>query len=258
VFPEKRRPADLSAPRYLDESAIETPSLALADAARETLRMGDFVETMLRQVMVAIMTNNRQLAAEISRMDNGVDRLDEAIRLYLTKLTRDSLDEPEGHRAMQIISFAINLEHIGDIIDKNLCELAVKKAKGDLQFSSEGASELATFHKQVLESLRLALGVFMSGDVSGARVLLLEKTRLRNAERSAADRHLARLRAGRPESMETTSLHLDVLSNLKRIHSHICSAAYPVLEAAGEPSSVLSSDRDAISLQVTDASPSDE
>jgi phosphate:Na+ symporter len=232
VFPENRRPADPSAPRYLDESAIETPSLALANAARETLRMGDFVETMLRQVMVAIMTNNKHLAVEVSRTDNAVDRLDEAIRLYLTKLTRDSLNDPEGHRAMQIISFAINLEHIGDIIDRNLSELALKKAKGNLQFSSEGAAEIAAFHKQVLDNLGLALGVFMSGDVSAAQTLLSEKARLRDAERAAAEHHLARLREGRPESMETTSLHLDVLRDLKRIHSHICSVAYPVLEAA--------------------------
>jgi phosphate:Na+ symporter len=204
--------------------------LALANAARETLRMGDLVETMLRQVMVAIMTNNRPLALEVSRMDNAVDRLDEAIRLYLTKLTRNSLEEPEGHRAMQIISFAINLEHIGDIIDKNLSELALKKAKGNLQFSSEGATEIAAFHKQVLDNLGLAPGVFISGDISGAEALLSEKARLRDAERAAAEHHLARLREGRPESMETTSLHLDVLRDLKRIHSHVCSVAYPVLE----------------------------
>jgi phosphate:Na+ symporter len=234
LFPENRPPADLSAPRYLDESALETPSLALVNAARETLRMGDLVETMLRQVMVAIMMNDRQLAAEVSHMDNAVDRLDEAIRLYLTKLTRGSLDEPEGHRAMQVISFAINLEHIGDIIDKNLCELALKKAKSNLQFSSEGAMEIASFHKQVLESLGLALGVFMSGDAPGGQVLLSEKSRLRDAERSAREHHLARLREGRPESIETTSLHLDVLRDLKRVHSHICSVAYPVLEAAHE------------------------
>jgi phosphate:Na+ symporter len=236
VFPERKHAADPAAPRYLDESALETPSLALANAARETLRMGDLVETMLRQVMVAIMTNNRQLAVEVSRMDDAVDRLDEAIRLYLTELTRGSLDEAEGHRAMQIISFAINLEHAGDIIDKNLSELALKKAKGNLQFSSDGAREISTFHKQVLESLGLAYGVFMSGDVSGAEALLAEKTRLRDAERSAAEHHLARLREGLPESMETTSLHLDVLRDLKRIHSHVCSVAYPVLEATGESS----------------------
>jgi phosphate:Na+ symporter len=256
VFPENKRPVDLSAPRYLDQSALETPSLALANAARETLRMGDLVETMLRQVMVAVMTNDRRLAVEVSRMDDGADRLDEAIRFYLTKLTRDSLDEPEGHRAMQILSFSINLEHIGDIIDKNLCELAVKKAKGNLQFSSEGAGEIAAFHRQVLESFGLALGVFMSGDASGARVLLSEKTRLRDAERSAAEHHLARLREGRPESMETTSVHLDVLRDLKRIHSHICSVAYPVLEATGEPLDVPAPDHAAISLPADDAKPS--
>jgi phosphate:Na+ symporter len=237
ALPDNKRSVDPFAPRYLDESALETPSLALANAARETLRMGDVVETMLRQVMVAIMTNNRQLAAEVSRMDNMVDHLDEAIRIYLIKLTRGSLDEREGSRAMEIISFAINLEHAGDILDKNLCELAAKKTKRNLQFSDEGTAELAAFHKQILESLGIAFGVFMSGDAAQAQHLLAEKSRLRNAERSAAEHHLARLREGRPETMETTSLHLDVLRDLKRIHSHICSVAYPVLEAAGEMSS---------------------
>ena len=123
-FPARRRPPIPTAPRYLDPTALDTPSLALSDAARETLHMGDIVETMLRQVMTALMTNDRALVAEISRMDNAVDRLDEAIKLYVTKLTRDSLDEREARRAMEIISFSINLEHIGDIIDKNLMELA--------------------------------------------------------------------------------------------------------------------------------------
>ena len=133
-------------------------------------------------------------------MDNVVDKLDEAIKLYVTKLTRGSLDEREGHRAMEIISFAINLEHIGDIIDKNLSELAAKKIKRKFQFSAEGAEELAAFHKRIVESLRIALGVFMSGDVNEARKLIAEKAELRNAELAAAERHLERLREGRPET----------------------------------------------------------
>jgi phosphate:Na+ symporter len=88
----------------------------------------------------------------------------------------------------------------------------------------------------------------MSGDAAGAQVLLSEKSRLRNAERSAAEQHLVRLRQGRPESMETTSLHLDVLRDLKRVHSHICSVAYPVLEAAGELSNVPAPDRGELPL----------
>jgi phosphate:Na+ symporter len=234
ILPDRVQNTDPSRPRYLDESALETPSLALADAARETLRMGDHVEVMLRKVMAAIMTNDRALVDQVSRMDNAVDSLDEAIKLYVTKLTRGSLDEREGLRAMEIISFAINLEHMGDIIDKNLSELAAKKAKRRFQFSSEGAEELAAFHKRTMDSLRIAFGVFMSGDVNEARKLLAEKALLRNAELAATERHLDRLREGRPETIETTSLHLDVLRDLRRIHSHICSVAYPVLDAAGE------------------------
>jgi phosphate:Na+ symporter len=234
LLPERVKEADALGPRYLDESALETPSLALADAARETLHMGDHVEIMLRKVMAAMMTNDRALVDQVSEMDNRVDSLDEAIKLYVTKLTRGSLDEREGQRAMEIVSFAINLEHIGDIIDKNLSELATKKIKRRFQFSAEGADELSAFHKRTMDSLRAAFGIFMSGDVNEARKLLAEKTALRSAEIAATERHLDRLREGRPETIETTSLHLDVLRDLRRIHSHICSVAYPVLDAAGE------------------------
>ncbi len=234
ILPEKKQEADASAPRYLDEAALETPPLALANAARETLRMGDTVETMLRDVMNALITNDRALVSNVSRLDNVVDKLNEAIKLYVTKLTRDSLDEREGRRAMEIVSFTINLEHIGDIIDKNLCELAIKKIKRRYQFSAEGAAELTAFHKRVCECLQSAFGIFMTGDVEAAKKLIREKADMRRAELEAADRHLERLRERQPESVETTSLHLDVLADLKRIHSHICSVAYPVLEAAGE------------------------
>jgi PhoU domain len=149
---------------------------------------------------------------------------------HVTKLTRGSLDEREGKRAMEIISFTINLEHIGDIIDKNLSEIAAKKIKRKIDFSTDGAAELAAFHKRILDSLRIAFSVFMSGNVDEARKLISEKTEVRNAELYAAERHFERLRQGLPESIETTSIHLDVLRDLKRIHSHICSVAFPVLE----------------------------
>jgi phosphate:Na+ symporter len=170
----------------------------------------------------------------IERNDDAVDKLHEAIKLYVTRITRESLDDREGSRAMEIIAFAINLEHIGDIIDKNLMELAAKKIKNRLKFSNEGAAELQDFHRRVIENLKLALSVFMSGDVKIARQLVAEKVAIRQAERLASENHLVRLREGLLASIETSSLHLDILRDLKRIHSHICSAAYPVLEAAGE------------------------
>ena len=187
LLPEPAKRADPSAPLYLDETAIDTPSVALACAARETLHMGDVVEDMLRKAMTALMTNDRKLTAEVSRMDNIVDRLDEAIKLYVTKITRGSLDDRDGRRATEIIAFAINLEHIGDIIDKNLMELANKKIKHKYEFSKEGAADLETFHKRIIENLKLAFSVFINDDVKVARTLIEEKTQLRNLELAYAE-----------------------------------------------------------------------
>jgi phosphate:Na+ symporter len=245
-LPDRPQAADPSAPLYLDETALATPSVALACAARETLHIGDIVATMLRQTMTALMTDDRRLVGEISRMDDSVDKLDEAVKLYVTKLTRESLGERDGRRAMEIISFSINLEHVGDIIDKNLMEVAQKKIKRQIVFSKEGAQELEAFHQEVCDNLKLAVSVFMSGDLTIARQLVTEKATLRAAEFAAAENHLARLREGRSESIESSSLHLDILRDLKRIHSHICSVAYPALERAGElqPSRLKDADPD--------------
>jgi phosphate:Na+ symporter len=246
LLPERVKPTDPSTPLYLDETALATPSVALVCAARETLHIGDIIENMLRRTMMALMTDDRKLVAEICRMDDAVDRLDEAVKLYVTKLTRESLNQRDAHRAMEIISFSINLEHVGDIIDKNLMELAAKKIKRKVVFSKEGAAELESFHQEVFDNLKLAFSVFMAGDVKIARQLVTEKATLRATEFAAAESHLARLREGRSESMESSSLHLDILRDLKRIHSHICSVAYPVLERAGElqPSRLKEIDRD--------------
>jgi phosphate:Na+ symporter len=234
LLPAAAASVDPAAPAYLDRAAVNAPSVALTCAARETLHMGDIVEAMLRQSMTALLTDDRKLVGEIERMDDAVDRLHEAIKLYVTEVTREALDAEDGRRAMAIIAFAINLEHIGDIVEMNLMELAAKKIRSKLKFSREGASELEAFHRRVVDNLKLALGVFISGDAKIARRLLEEKVAVREAERVAADNHFARLRQGRAESIETSSLHLDILRDLKRIHSHICSVAYPVLEAAGE------------------------
>jgi phosphate:Na+ symporter len=232
-LPDQPKAADPATPVYLDSSAAGTPAVALVCAAREVLRTGDLIETMLRQAMTALLTNDRKLVAEISRMDDAVDSLNDAVKLYVTRMTRDSLDDRDGFRAMEIVSFSINLEHVGDIIDKNLMDLASKKIRRGITFSKEGEADLVEFHQQVVDSLKLAVGIFMSGDMNIARQLIAAKTQLREREFAAAERYLARLREGTPETIESYSLDLDILRDLKRIHSHLCSAAYPVLERAG-------------------------
>src|SRR5262249_34928297 len=93
LLPDRPKANDPSTPLYLDPSALATPSVAIACAARETLHIGDIVETMLRQARGALLLDDRRLISEICRMDDSVDGLDEAVKLYLTKLTRESLSE---------------------------------------------------------------------------------------------------------------------------------------------------------------------
>ena len=80
LLPARRQGADPSLPLYLDEAVIGTRVVALACAARETLHIDDLVEAMLDQAIIAIMTNDRKLVAQISRSDNAVDRLYEAVK----------------------------------------------------------------------------------------------------------------------------------------------------------------------------------
>lgn len=214
------------------------PSIALSEAMRETLRIVDFVETMLQQVMTALLSNHKESIALVSQADDVVDRLERSVRLYITRLTRENLEESEARRAAEIMSFAINLEHIGDIIDKNLREIAVKKIKQNANFSSEGAIEIEALYQRVLNSLRLSLTVFVTGDAVAARQLLQEKSEIRVSERVATANHLSRLREGRLETLETMSMHVDTLRDLKRIYSHICSIAYSRRERDEEMAAV--------------------
>lgn len=230
------RPAagqDPGRPLHLDESALSDPHLALANAARETLRMADIVEAMLCGVIDAFRTEDRKRVAEISRTDDDVDSLHRAIKLYLMKISRDGFDDEAGCRYSDVLSFAINLEHIGDIIDKNLMELATKRIRFRLTFSPEGTEEIHAMCERLLGNLKLAIAVFMTGDVHSAARLIAEKEVFRELERQASDAHFARLREGRPESIETSALHLDILRDTKRINSHIAAVGYPVLDAAG-------------------------
>src|SRR3546814_8164298 len=100
--------------------------------------MSDIVSRMLDETMTVFTRDDAKLAKAVEHSDDDVDRLHEAIKLYLTELSKHELDEGESRRYVDVLTFTTNLEHIGDIIDKNLMELAQKKIRNKLAFSSEG------------------------------------------------------------------------------------------------------------------------
>jgi phosphate:Na+ symporter len=221
-------------PRFLDRSLLQSPSAALGAAARETLNMGGIIEDMLGKTIILLGADDPALRRQLEADERRVDELNDAIKLYVTELMHEELSDADSRRAIDIITFTTNLEHVGDIIDKNLIELAEKKHRHKLNFSDSGWHDLAAMHARIMDTLQLSLNVFMAGQPDSARELIARKTELRKMELEDTDRHLERLRTGVFESIVTSSIHLDVIRDLKRINSHLVSVAYPVLERAGE------------------------
>ena len=234
ILPDRPREEDESLPRYLDPAAIATPAVALACVARETLRLSDIVQKMLQDTLEALRINNPRLVREIREKESGADSIYEAIKAYLSRLPVQSLDESENRRYMQVMTFSTNLEHIGDIVDKSLMELAMKKIRNQDSFSRQGFAEISDLHTRVMESMQLAQNVFMTGDVKMARKLFEEKALLRSYEMLASESHFKRLSEGVAETIATSSLHLDILRDLRRVNSYISLIAYPILEEANE------------------------
>ena len=220
-------------PRNLDRGALETPALALANAAREALRIGDIVEKMLGGVIDAVRSNDGKLAREVKRMDDQVDDLYTSIKFYLTQISREALDERESRRWAEIMSFNINLEHVGDIVEHIVDDLEAKKISKGRAFSEAGMKEIEELHARLMATLRLALNVFLDGELKGAQMLIAKKAEFRDLELAYSGTHLDRLAWQTPESIETSSLHLDIINDFKRINSHLCAIAYPILEQAG-------------------------
>lgn len=220
-------------PHHLDPSALATPSLAISNAAREALHQADIVETMLLGMLRVIKENDLRLAEDLRKLDDTVDQLYSAIKYYLTKISREALGEEESRRWTDIISFTINMEQIGDIIERILIDIEDKKINKGRNFSDAGMAEICELHARLVDNLRLGMSVFLNGSVRDAQKLLEEKARFRDLERAYAGTHLTRLTDNTVQSIETSSLHLDLISDLKRINSHICSIAYPILDSAG-------------------------
>jgi len=235
LLPARVDPADPSKSMYLDPAARETPVVALGGAAREALRLADVLEAMLGGVRDVLERDDRRRITETRRLAGVLEKLDAGIRVFLTTLDPDAMAESDHKRAAEILAFAINLEHAGDVVDKNLLSLAVRRIKRGLAFSGHERDALLAAVDRVVVNLRAGASVFLTRDVRAARSLAAEKEVFRELEAGATTTHFERLRAARAETAETSELHLDILRDLARVNAHlVAAAAYPVLEGLGE------------------------
>lgn len=218
----------------LDRSVITTPTLALASATRELLRMGELVEQMFRPVMDMFRAGTPEQIAGLRGIDDAVNDTHTGIKLYIAEVNRGALSADEARRGIELTDVAINFEYAGDIVAKNLLVLASERAEKALQFSAEGWRELDEMHARVVENMQLALNVLISNDVASARQLVAEKEHIRAMQRQSHERHLSRLQSGKIESIETSDIHLEAVRAFKEINSLLVATAYPLLTRTGD------------------------
>jgi phosphate:Na+ symporter len=232
LLPARVSADDPSRPRYLDQSALETPPIALAAAAREALRMADTLEAMLGRAAAALASTDRRRIGEVRRLDDVLDRLNTAIKIYLTALDPDDLSDADHRRLSQVLTFATNLEAAGDVVDRDVMGHAAKRLKRGVLLNAEERAEARRLLDRLAATVRAAAAVFMTEDPRSARLLAAEKEAFRELEAAATRAHFAGLRGGKDAA---GGLDPDLLRELKRVNGHlVAAAAYPVLEGQGE------------------------
>ena len=234
LLPDSARDADPGAPQYLEDAALDTASVALANATREVLRMADMVQAMLKGALEVFRHADRKRASETSRVNQSLDRLGIAVRRYLARLGGGGeLNEEDSFRSQEIFTFTINLDYVGDIVANSVMEFSTTRLKQGRPLAAEQLDEIAAMRAEVVESLNLGVAVFLRGDAQVARQLVARKTVISEMETRATERYFQHLRERRGEDDTADDFNMRILRDLKRVHSLIVALAYPILDRPG-------------------------
>jgi phosphate:Na+ symporter len=234
LLPDPVREVDPGMPHYLDEAGLEVANIGLSNAAREVLRMADMFSAMLGRLLQLFHTSAPTCVDDVRRIDQSLDLLSAAIRAYLADIGKEGISDDDADRAQEILLFVINLEHAADILCSSLAQLAMRRVRRGEQFSAFELGNIAPLHDALLESLSLAISVFLREDIATAHQLISRKETVRQLEAHASREHFRQLQEDKNTWAESGDLFQRVLRDYRRVHHHIAALAYPLLERAGE------------------------
>lgn len=217
-------------PRYLDPNLVSSPSIAIGQALRETLRMADIVQSMFTRSINVFRTNEEMERIRIIEEDNKVDTLEEDITRYLVKISEEEVSSETSVKSASLLHIVDEIEHIGDVISKSLMTYAKKKIKGGFVFSKEGFKDIEELAEFSNKTLTMAINALTTLDMKMAREVAERREEGRNLLTKYNDAHLERLRRGLKESIETSTVHLDLISDLERMNFHASNIGVHILE----------------------------
>lgn len=238
IFPNKPELEDKSEfkVKYLEESLVNAPSLALNLAKAEIIRMAVKVQKMVENILTPFIKNEWDILDAITKNEKEIDFLNIRISKYLVKIGQESMPEERVDEVFQLIHCVTELEQIADLVAKRLKPLAKKRLDLNLNFSEDGKQEIENYHLKTVKQISRAIEVLKDVNLEDAKKMEEKYKKYRLMELDLRRTHFDRLRQQVPGSEETSQLHLDLVEALKRISSHATNIARIFLEMKREHS----------------------
>jgi len=237
-LPKQADPNDPGQPLYLDDSAHDVPAVALGNAAREALRMADMLQTLLQYARAGLRRERQQRTVQARQLDGALDKLEVALIAYLARLDHDTTTPQDRQRATDILTFAAQIGRAADAAHQLISQINRMRKQG-WAFRPEQIDELDATFARLIRNQRQSAALFVSEDLSVARLLAAEKTWFREQEHAAASAHIQSIKHGdanaRAHATETSALYLEVRRIMQSLNSRLIEAsAYPQLARHGE------------------------
>jgi len=223
---------------HLDWSALETPSLAIAQATRETLRMADHLRWMLTSLWNGFEHRDRNLLLQVRELDNTVDTINVSITNYLSNL-HEGMSDMDARWQIVLLSFANELESVGDIIDKQLVDLILKRIERSENLPQEELEPIKELHRRVMVRFDQAIALLTTRDSSGVAQFLEGKESLNQWCRTIQTTHYEHLRQANGVTAFDSLFFLEMLNGLRRINSHISTIGYALQSRGGKHNRTL-------------------
>ena len=209
----------------LDPHALPAASVALTCAVREVARLADMVELMLRGLLQVFLRDDFAPARSVRNMGDAVHDCHGQVKHYLAAVRRERLSPDEERRWNESMVFSTALEQVADTVERVLGDLDARAPASKGNFSSAAIAEVCSLHTLLLHNMRLAVNLLLERDAGLARSLAAADKAFLDLERSYEAAHLERVSNGEASSVAFGDVYLDLLGNIERMNTLMCSLA---------------------------------
>ncbi|SMB97424.1 phosphate:Na+ symporter [Thermanaeromonas toyohensis ToBE] len=215
--------------RYLDPSALEVPEIAFTNVMRELMRMAEIIKKeMFTRVMLPLAEREIEVLAKLKEVDSVLDYLYQAIAKYLVRIPEENLTEEQLILKIKLLYIANDLEHVGDVLVEMAHQWRKIETSG-LEFSREGQIELQEMFQKVKDNFNAAIEAFVANDEIAAAQIVRRHPEILRLEKDLRCSHFKRLQQENRLSLETTSVHMELINQFLRLNFHNVSIAQAVM-----------------------------